>query len=366
MMKADRKLKVLEVIQPTDGGSALHVQQLLMGLDKKEFTVHLAASNSTGYDQVCIKNKTPYHRINFTRSINPLKDIQPWWQLWQLCHKEHFDVIHLHSTKAGLLGRMAALFTSSKVIYTPHSPLYMQLHPPQRQLFLWIERLTMPLVDKVILVSKSERSKVVEDGMTSGRKCEVIVNGVDVPHVKRSASKPPIITMVSRLEKQKRQQDLIMAAPIVLKRFPEAKFNLIGGGSRHYELQSLIQDHGVEDAVNLLGPRDDVQEQFAKSTIAVQCSETEGMPYVVLEAMAQGLPVIGTRVEGIVDLVEDGKTGLLYEKGDYKGLAEQIIFLLTHRELSEKYGMLGRSVVEREYSRSTMINNIQLLYTNSL
>ena len=197
-------------------------------------------------------------------------------------------------------------------------------------------------------------------------KWEVIVNGVDVPHVKRSASKPPIITMVSRLEKQKRQQDLIMAAPIVLKRFPEAKFNLIGGGSRHYELQSLIQDHGVEDAVNLLGPRDDVQEQFAKSTIAVQCSETEGMPYVVLEAMAQGLPVIGTRVEGIVDLVEDGKTGLLYEKGDYKGLAEQIIFLLTHRELSEKYGMLGRSVVEREYSRSTMINNIQLLYTNSL
>src|SRR5690606_5579160 len=150
----------------------------------------------------------------------------------------------------------------------------------------------------------------------------------------------------------------ILAAPLVLKSHPKATFNIIGGGSRYDELQLLITDQGVEDAVSLLGPRNDVAEQFAASTMAVQCSETEGMPYVVLEAMAQGLPVIGTRVEGIVDLVKDGKNGLLYEKGDYKELAGQIIFLLSHRELSDKYGMLGRKIVESEYSLSKMISSI--------
>ena len=127
MMNTNKPFKVLEVVQPIDGGSALHVRQLLAGLDKQRFAVHLAAGESLDYKQVCDEHGIDYHHINFTRSMNPFNDIKPWWRLWQLCHKERYDVVHLHSTKAGLLGRMAALFTASKVVYTPHSPLYLQL-----------------------------------------------------------------------------------------------------------------------------------------------------------------------------------------------------------------------------------------------
>jgi glycosyltransferase involved in cell wall biosynthesis len=114
--------------------------------------------------------------------------------------------------------------------------------------------------------------------------------------------------------------------------------------------------------VKFLGQRNDIADQIAQSTIMVQCSETEGMPYTVLEAMAGGRPVIGTKVEGVVDLINDGQNGRLYPRGDYQQLAEQLTGLLTQPALAKRMGRAGRQLVEQEYSLTTMIERIEKLY----
>ena len=172
----------------------------------------------------------------------------------------------------------------------------------------------------------------------------------------------PVITMVSRLEKQKRQQDLIQAAPRVLKEFPEVEFRLIGEGSRLHELKELISELKLEQSIKLMGARNDIAKQWSESTIAVQCSEAEGLPYAVLEAMSAGLPVVGTRVEGIVDLISEGKNGMLYDKGVVQQLAEHLIHLLKNSNKAQEYGMLGRRIVEAKYSLHSMISSLEELY----
>ncbi len=357
------KQSVLLVAYPIDGGVATHIHQLLKNLDKQKYAITLAATPSSDYAAICLAQQIPYFQISFTRSMNPLTAVRPWFELTRLCRQCHFDIIHLHSTHAGLIGRFAAALTGSRVVYTPHSPLYMQPHARLiAYLLLCLERFTMFLVDKVVFVSRSESERAVADAFCPVNKSVIIPNGVEAVYDKRAATTRPVITMVSRMEPQKRQQDLILAAGKVLKKFPKAEFRLVGDGSRRHELQSLVDSLQLAKVVHLLGQRSDVSQQFLQTTIAVQCSETEGMPYVVLEAMACGCPVIGTRVEGIVDVVKENETGLLYTKGDSDELADKILQLLSNTQVITALGRRAKQEIDTTYSVSRMIQSIEQLY----
>lgn len=362
-MSAIKKLKVLEIIQPVDGGSAVHMRQLLSGLNLNDLEVHLAAPESSLYREVCDSRGIKYHVIKLRRSRNPLKDINPFLTLFKLCRHEKYDVVHAHCTKAGLIGRFAARLNGIRIVYTPHGFIYSQ---PSSKIFkfayYWIERITLPLVNKVIFVSPSESEVAIADKVLPRQQARVIVNGVKTDFPQQKINHKPTIVMVSRFEEPKRPEELIKAIPLIIKKHPDVQFTLIGDGSKRSLVEQLISELDIENNVQLLGFRSDISNQLSIGVMAVLCSSSEGLPYVALEAMACSRPVVGTNVKGIIDVVHDGENGLLYELGDYKDLANKIISLLDNPKQAHEYGKRGREMVLKSYSAQGMINNIQRLY----
>ena len=355
--------KILEVIQPVDGGSAVHMCQLLDNLDLETFEVHLAAPDNSQYREICQKRGINYQIINFRRSRNPLNDILPFCKLYRLCKQEKYSIVHAHCTKAGLLSRIGARLAGTKVVYTPHGFIYSQPAPRIFQfIYYWLERITLPLVSKVIFVSPSEADVAITDNLLPLPQSQVIVNGVATNIQQRDPDVSPVVVMVSRLDEPKKPEDLIEAIPQILTNHPKSKFIFIGEGSKRSMLEKMIIENNISESVKLLGYRKDISEQLVKSTITVLCSSSEGMPYVVLEAMACSRPVVGSKVKGIIDVVVDGKNGLLYELGNSKDLADKILKLLDNPSLAKEFGQNGRKLVLANYSVKGMVDKIQRLY----
>lgn len=356
------KKKILEVIQPVDGGSAHHVCQLLAGLDKNIFDVHLAAPYHMDYDRLCKEHKIPYYKVGLQRSRNPLSDVKPFWDLYMLCRRERFDVIHLHCTKAGLLGRFIAKLCRVHCVYTPHGFIYSQPAPKIFQsIYYWLERLTLPLVRRVIFVSTSEAKVAVDDHIVSRKRTVTIPNGVNTALRLVPASRN-VVVMVSRLEEPKRPEDLVQAVPFVISSHPDVRFIIVGDGYKRFDLVNAAKKLGVSDYIEFAGFRSNVEDYLMQSSLAVISSVSEGLPYVALEAMACQRPVIGSKVKGIVDVVKDGQTGLLYELGNGRDLANKITFLLSQPQLAAQYGRNGRQLVQDRYSLETMVQAISSLY----
>jgi glycosyltransferase involved in cell wall biosynthesis len=265
------------------------------------------------------------------------------------------------------------------VVYTPHGFAFNQARGVPRGLYLWLERLSAPLADRIICVSESERQIAGRDRVAPTEKLIVIRNGVDVPAdpdagrgVLRGIlgvdAGTRIVAMVSRLRRPKQPEDLLHAAAILRRREPAGslRFVLVGTGPLERRLRDLARRLGLEGEVVLLGERPDVPVLMADVDVFVLATASEGMPYTILEAMAAGKPVVGSRVPGVTDLVIEGETGYSYSPGDPVDLADRLAMLLRDGDLRRRLGERGRQRVEDEFPSRRMVGEIQDLYQQAL
>jgi glycosyltransferase involved in cell wall biosynthesis len=265
------------------------------------------------------------------------------------------------------------------VVYTPHGFAFNQARGVPRGLYLWLERLCGPFADRIICVSESERQIAVRGRVAPLEKLIVIRNGVDVPAdpdagrgVLRGIlgvdAGSRIVAMVSRLRRPKQPEDLLHAAAILKGREPPGslRFVLIGTGPLERRLPDLARRLGLEDEVVLLGERPDVPALMADVDVFVLATASEGMPYTILEAMAAGKPVVGSRVPGVTDLILEGDTGYFYTPGDPRDLADRLATLLHDDDLRRRLGERGRRRVEDDFPSRRMVGEIQDLYQQAL
>lgn len=271
------------------------------------------------------------------------------------------DLVHAHSAKAGLLGRLAATLERVPSVYTAHGFAFAHGAPPARKaMALAGEWIAGRAGDFTITVSQSEcrqarRYRVVRPGKTA-----VIYSGVEEsPHRAVPGIEPPIIAMVARFAYPKQQQLLLRAFQ---RMFAQARLWLIGDGPQLVAARQAAESHRLDRRVVFWGDRADVPELLAKVQIGALISAHEGFGLSLLECMRAGLPVVASNAGGTAEIVVDGKTGILVPPGDEIRLAEALDRLVADPEMRHAMGNAGLARHRAKFSLHAMVEQTFRVY----
>ncbi|WP_310489039.1 glycosyltransferase family 4 protein [Chamaesiphon sp. VAR_69_metabat_338] len=367
MLQLARK-KILYVITKAElGGAQAHVYDLMNSLHR-DYEVHLAVGAAGVLTEKAIDLGIKVHIIdNLKRSINPTSDLKSIQQCIAIIKLIQPDLVHCHSSKAGVVARIAAWRCRVPVIFTAHgwgfdprSPLI------QRNIALGVEKILAPISTKVICVSESDRQLAIALKVTSPELAVTIHNGIENKPIATAAPErqPPKLIMVARFNRAQKDQQTLMQAIAKLKE--PVELLLVGTGPDWEASKTIAKDLGITDRVSFLGDRLDVPELLANSQIFVLSTHYEGAPISILEAMRCGLPIIATNVNGIPEQVADGETGLLVPHQDVDALTAAIANLIKNPDLRQQMGVAGKHKFAKEFTVEQMAEKTELLYRSCL
>jgi glycosyltransferase involved in cell wall biosynthesis len=333
------------------GGAQTYVASLLPAL-VAEFDVAVAAHGDGWLADAARRAGARYVPLrHLQRALAPREDLLGLVELIRLCRRERPQIVHANSSKAGVLGRLAA--TAARVpvrLFTVHGWAFKAHRGRAARAYLWADRLMSPLTTTTICVAENERQAGLSARTCRRTKTVVIYNGVDLDRPRRPAAadvRPITVLSIGRLRAPKDFTTLVRA--IAACEPGSVRLQIAGDGPQQAELADEITRLGIADAVELLGRRDDVQQLLGAADVFVLSSRSEGMPMSVLEAMAAGLPVIATAVGGVPEIVRDGETGTLVAPGDAGALGRAIAALARDPTLRQRLGAAGRRRAEREF-----------------
>jgi len=319
------------------------------------------------------------------REINPKNDFFSLLELTRMLTAEKKlsadpIIIHTHSSKAGILGRIAAWLAGIPlVIHTFHGFGFNDFQAvPVRTAYILAEKITGWVTDGFIFVSRANMDKARELGIGNPSQYNLIRSGIDVASFRNRTTngnatrrnlgvseQGKLVTMVACFKPQKNPVDFVRAAQLVLKEVPEAYFIIAGDGELRAEVEAAVQELGIKDRFKLLGWRRDIPEILWASDLLVLTSLWEGLPRVFPQAMAAGLAIVGTRVDGGTEAVVDGENGYLLPPRDYQGIARRVIELLKDDDKRAKMGKKGSELVPA-FDIWKMVRDQEALYQRLL
>jgi len=363
--------KVILVITKDDvGGAQKYVNDLASGLDLNKFEVKVLAG---GRDLKFLSNAfRPYFLF--------LNDIAAMVELFLIFRREQPDVVHLNSSKAGVIGAFAAALARTRlIVFTAHGWVFNPdnaLSFWRRHFYIWLHRLAAHCQNKIINVSEYDRRLALRHNIAPAEKLITIHNGLDYKNIRfldkttaRQAlfSKLPAdnfklheswpwIGTVGRLVVEKDYETLIAAATLV----PKAYFFILASGPELENLKFKIKSAGLSERVFIIENVVPAASYLRAFDIFVMSSIKEGLPYAVLEAMAAELPIIVTRVGGMTEIIEG--RGLVMPPREPNELARAIIYFLEHPKEAKAAGAKARAFLEKELTLNKMIEATQKVY----
>ena len=306
-------------------------------------------------------------------------------QLSSLIKKERVDIVHSQGARADFFARIAAkLAGAPNVVSTVPMPVEgFDVHPIRKLIYIIFSRFSERFVDRFLVVSDALEKIMIEKHGIEPQKVVKIYNGIETDEYcisgeeiacRRSSFRKksdlgenvPVIGVIGRLVWQKGFKYFIEAIPDVLKEFKDARFLLIGEGELEDELKVKSKKLKLEDKIIFTGFMDDIRDVLASIDILVIPSLQEGLPVVLLEAMAMKKPIVAANIEGIMEILENGVTGLLVPPGNSKALAETIINMLTHKDKALQMGLSARKIVEERFGVDIMVQKVEEVYEELL
>jgi glycosyltransferase involved in cell wall biosynthesis len=315
---------------------------------------------------------------SLVRSIRPSKDLKALLALILLIAKEKPDIVHTHSSKGGILGRLAAkLCGVPHIIHTPHGHVfYGHFGRLASRIFLWVERIFSKFTDRLVALTHGEKNDYIEMSVFAPDKLLTIHSGVDIQQFlnangnglekRRSLGleqHEAVIGFVGWLLPIKGPDYLLKAMDYIWPQKPETTLVMVGKGDLDVDLRGEALRKNINGKVKFLGWRQDIHELMPIFDMLVLPSLNEGMGRVLVEAMAAGKPVVASRVGGIPDLIEDGRTGYLVPPADEKALADAILKLLNDRGHARLMGQRGKQRCQ-QFSLEAMIAKLDDLYSD--
>ncbi|MCR4337181.1 MAG: glycosyltransferase family 4 protein [Candidatus Omnitrophica bacterium] len=377
-------IKVLHIITRLDaGGSAFNTMETVARLDPRRYESWLVAGKTEDKKgriaQMLAEKRVRSVFINeLRREINPFNDFIALGKLFCLIRKERFDIVHTHTSKAGILGRWAAWLAGTPlIVHTPHGHVfYGYFGKLITGFFICLERVTAQITDQMIALTNLEREEHLQFKIAPRRKFVTIPSGIDFTALQKINSRlrkdfqipedSLIFGTVARLEPIKGVEFLIKAMGIVAKKYPYARLLIVGDGAERLKLETLCQALGISAQVNFAGFLWDPVAAIRMMDVFILPSLNEGMGRVIIEAMACGKPVIGTRAGGIPDLIQDNMTGLLVPPRDGEKLAQAMMHFAKDPALIKLWGEQAKKSVTQEFSVEYMVEQIDSLYQNLL
>jgi len=376
------KYKVLHPITRLIIGGAQENTMLTADyLDQSQWQVDVLSGIQTGSEGSIIneirdRNIPLFLEPSLVREIHPLKDIIALCRLVRLMKKRKYMVVHTHSSKAGILGRWAAWMAGVPVIiHTVHGwGHHDHQHPLIRNFYIYLEKLTLKITDQLIAVSGKNISKGLNDGIGQYKNYEVIRSGIELerfghPQIDKQTMRKQlaipsdaiVVGTVTRLSPQKAPLDFIQAATILAQKLEKVYFVMVGDGPLRDNVIKMAHANNIEKNLVLTGLRRDVPELMNCFDIFVLSSLWEGLPRVIPQAMASGLPVIATAIDGSAEIIKAEKNGLLVPPGKPDCIADAVMKVITDSQLRINLTKEAFQTVH-EYSAQKMVECIETLY----
>jgi len=378
-------MKVLHVITRLIRGGAQENTVATVRLLRERFGVEAALATGPPLgpegslmDDARAAGVVPVLLPHLRRQVNPALDALAYREITRLIRGGNWDVVHTHSSKAGVLGRLVARRAGiPHVVHTIHG---LPFHPYQgrarRAFYLACERRAAGWCDSLVAVAAKLRDAALEAGVGSPGQYEVIHSGMPLDDFVRARRDPavrarlgvparaPLVGKVARLFPLKGHEEFIAAAKILARRVPDCHFVVVGGGILRDELERLVSESGLAERFHFTGlvTREDVARIMPNLDLLIHASWWEGLPRVAVQALAAGVPVVAFDVDATGEVVLDGKTGFLVKPGDFVGLAERAERLLKAPEMRRRMGEAGRALVDPEFREEIMVERLYALY----
>lgn len=359
-----QKKRILYLITRSEpGGAQSHVLELLKGF-KDQYELVLATGEE-GFllDEARSLGIRTYLIANLQRNLSPTRDYKAYKEIVSVLKESRPDLIHCHSSKAGILGRLAAHRLGIKTVFTAHGWSFAEGTPLSRKLIgLLPERLLACWTNYIITVSDTDRDLAIRYRIGRPERIVTIHNGIAdqaLPTVNKDNVRPITLIMVARFAAPKYYAQLIDAAATIKANF---RLRLVGNGPLLERMKKRAEELNLSDIVEFLGSRDDVDALLADSDVFILVSDWEGFPISILEAMRAGLPVIACDVGGIHEAITDRTNGRLVPRGEIAGLKLAMQELINDKTLRLEMGTQARRQFERLFTTDIMLKKIEAIY----
>ncbi len=363
------------------GGPSLHVILLSAGLRPLGYGTRLVVGRESPregnmLELAASKNVICERMAGLGREIAPLQDLRALLGLTRLMRRWRPEIVHTHTAKAGLLGRVAARAAGVPiVVHTYHGHVLRgYFSPAKTALFRWLETRLAGRTNALVAVSESVRQDLVALGIARPEKIRVIPLGLELASLAGAlprgvlrreagiAEDAPLVGMVGRLVPIKDVPTFLRAACLVRAERPEVRFALVGDGEERSALERLARELGLDGAVSFLGWRYDLAAVYGDLDLVVNASRNEGTPVALIEALAAARPVVATRVGGTPDLIGEDERGRLVAAGDPEALARAILETFSGAEAARRRALAGRDHVLARHSSQRLVRDVDALY----
>lgn len=379
-----RRYRVLHVITLLElGGAQQNTLFCVTHHDRRLFEVGLIAGRGGFLDRQAQEIEDANVQL-----VSYLKHpISPFWDAVALLRmraylKQHqIDLVHTHSSKAGIIGRLAAhLAGVPAIVHTAHGWSFNDTQPAwRRALYVGLERLAGAVSDRLIVVASRHKEVGLSHGVGRADRYEVVRSGIRIeefrsPRTGRQQTRESlgfdpthaVVGTIACMKPQKAPLDFVRAAAAAHEKNPRLRFFVAGDGELMPRVRALVQELGLDDVIRLLGWRTDVVDLLHAMDVFLLTSLFEGLPRVVLQAMAAGVPVVATAVDGTPEVVEHGRTGLLTPPGDPRAAAERVLQMAGDEELRRRCVEQARQRLDLQFDIGRMVRGLDRIYVSLL
>lgn len=372
------KIKVLLVVEAMLGGIRQHVVDIALGLDSEKYDVYIIYSDARADDRFLIDKAVLEKKVHMIlcremgRELSLKKDLAAYLFVKKCIEEIQPDIVHGHSSKGGIIGRLAAKRCGiKKIFYTPNAYAFQNpnISELKKNLYILAEHLwSKYMTTMTINVSKGEMKKALDYGVDKPDKFVLIYNGI--PQIELAGREELreregfdkgkfLVGVTARCAEQKDPFTFLKIAQMIVEMKDNVEFVYIGDGKLEQQMKNWIKENHLEEKIHMFGFRKNASELVGMFDIYLSTALYEGLPYSMMEAMRAGVPIIATDVEGNNELVINGKNGGLFEAGNViEGSA------MICRQMEQK--MIKREDVlktyEEKFSLTTMLKGLMSVY----
>ena len=364
--------KTIVHIAQSAGGVAEYLYMFLKNFKDENYENILIVSED--YQNQLERFKTYTNNIYIVpmvREVEAKKDVKAIIKVRKILKQIKPDIVYLHSSKAGAIGRIALAFNFRiKILYNAHGWYFnAQISDKKKKIFALIEKILAIKTDKIINISKSEYDSALKYKIAPEKKMCIIENGIDFTKFQNNdkyreetrkhyliGDNEIVIGVAGRLTEQKDSMTMIKAFELVNKENNNTRLMYVGSGELEEDVRQYAKEHNILDKVIITGWVDNVEKYIPAFDIAVLPSKWEGFGLVLIEYMACNKPIVATNVGGIKDIIENYRNGILCNVQDYKTISETIIFLIENEDLKERI-ISQNKVYKEKYNIQNVINN---------
>lgn len=390
---SSKKLKICHVItRMIIGGAQENTLLSVIGLADKGHEVILLTGPTTGPEgRLLEKNiETLNRRRNIkiveyptlVREINPIKDIKAYFGLKAYFKKSNFDIVHTHSSKAGIIGRTAAWAVGVPfVVHTIHGQAFHKYEKWWKNcLYILLERYASKKCHRILAVAQAMIDQAVNKKTAKLEKCKVVYSGMEIDSFlnakpdlalkKKLGIKPDalVVGTLARLFHLKGYEHIVKIAGEVIRKVPNTVFLLIGDGILRDTIKKEIADAKLKEHfvfAGLIQP-EQIPNYLSIVDVLVHLSLREGLPRSVVQALASSKPAVAFNLDGTPEVLINGKTGYIAEPHEISKVTNYVITLLSEKKIREEMGRNGRELVKYKFDWKNMVNELELEYFNAL